>query len=95
MANPATLLYVRDVELPHASDHGIELHVLREIRRDGTVETLHGYLVQPRVDRTPLDGPSAMRGVGWRVSVGSIPTVPTRLELTEIVDSCVSAFYGT
>jgi hypothetical protein len=39
MANPATLRYVRDVALPYATDHGIELHELRKVRRDGTVET--------------------------------------------------------
>src|ERR671910_914368 len=54
MANPATLRYVRDVALPCATDHGIELHELRKVRRDGTVETLHGRLVQPGSRSLPI-----------------------------------------
>jgi hypothetical protein len=54
MANAATLRYVRDVALPYATDHGIELHELRKVRRDGTVETLHGRLVQPGSRSLPI-----------------------------------------
>jgi hypothetical protein len=54
MVNPATLRYVRDVALPYATDHGIELHELRKVRRDGTVETLHGRLVQPGSRSLPI-----------------------------------------
>jgi hypothetical protein len=54
MANPATLRYVRDVALPYATDHGIELHELRKVRRDGSVETLHGRLVQPGSRSLPI-----------------------------------------
>jgi hypothetical protein len=57
MANPATLRYVRDVALPYATDHGIELHELRKVRRDGTVETLHGRLVQPGSRSLPIPVP--------------------------------------
>jgi hypothetical protein len=54
MANPATLRYVHDVALPYATDHGIELHELRKVRRDGTVETMHGRLLQPGSRSLPI-----------------------------------------
>ena len=54
MANPATLRHVRDVALPRATDHGIELHELRKVRRDGSIETLHGRLVQPGSRSFPI-----------------------------------------
>jgi hypothetical protein len=53
MSNPATLRYVRDVTLPYATDHGIELHELHKFRRDGTVETLHGRQVRPGSGHSP------------------------------------------
>lgn len=39
--HPATLRYVRDVAMPYAQDHGIELVELRRVRRDGTRPTLY------------------------------------------------------
>jgi hypothetical protein len=45
--HPATLRYVRDVAMPYAAAHGIELHELHKLKRDGTVETLYGRLVRP------------------------------------------------
>ncbi len=42
--HPARLRYVRDVALASAATHGIELHELRKVKRDGTVETLYGRL---------------------------------------------------
>lgn len=39
--NPATLRYVREVAMPYAAAHGIELIELRRQRRDGTSETLY------------------------------------------------------
>src|SRR5215204_6910622 len=38
----------------YATDHGIELHELRKVRRDGTVETLHGRLLQPGSRSLPI-----------------------------------------
>lgn len=38
--NPDTLAYVRDVAMPYAAGHGIELVELRRILRDGTERTL-------------------------------------------------------
>lgn len=46
--NPATLRYVEEYAKPFAADHGIELVVLDRVKRDGSVETLWGRLVNPR-----------------------------------------------
>ena len=46
--HPATLEYVRSVAMPYAATHGIELHLLDRARRDGTVETLWGRLMNDR-----------------------------------------------
>lgn len=43
--HPATLAYVHEVALPYAAAHGIALHELRRVRRDGGVETLYGRLL--------------------------------------------------
>lgn len=45
--NPETLTYVRDVAMPYAEQHGIELVLLDRHLRDGTVETLLGRLTKP------------------------------------------------
>jgi hypothetical protein len=42
------------VALPSATDHGTELHELRKVRRDGTVETLHGRAAQPGSRSLPI-----------------------------------------
>jgi hypothetical protein len=87
MANPATLRYVRDVALPYATDHGIELHELRKVRRDGTVETLHGRLVQPgsrslpipvRMPDTGAPAPAPARWISrsGSLAAGSASTAP-------------------
>lgn len=41
---PATLAYVRDIAMPYAAKHGIELHLIDRRKRDGSVETLWGRL---------------------------------------------------
>lgn len=46
--NPKTMDYVRDVATPYAAEHGIELHLLDRLRRDGTVETLWSRLMDDR-----------------------------------------------
>jgi hypothetical protein len=38
--HPATLTYLREVAIPYAAAHGIDLRVLSRIRRDGQTETL-------------------------------------------------------
>lgn len=54
--HPATLNYVRQVAMPYAVDHGIELVELQRRRRDGTPETLMG-----RIDRLPRSIPIPVR----------------------------------
>ena len=60
--HPATLRYVRDVAMPYAAEHGIELHELHNLKRDGTVETLHGRLVRPSSRSLPI--PVRMPDIG-------------------------------
>ncbi len=54
--DPATLAYVREHAAPFAAAHGLDLHTLSRIRRDGTTETLYGRLTGerpcPRCDAT-------------------------------------------
>lgn len=46
--HPATLRYVREIAIPYAERNGIEIHMLDRVKRDGSVETLYGRLVNPR-----------------------------------------------
>ena len=46
--DPATLTYVEDHAKPYAALHGIQLHELHRVRRDGTTETLYGRLARGR-----------------------------------------------
>lgn len=52
--HPATLAYVRDVATPYAEEHGIELVILDRIKRDGTVETLWGRLMEEGSRSLPI-----------------------------------------
>src|SRR5690606_22143408 len=52
--HPATLKYVRDVAMPYAAEHGIELHKLHRVRRDGTRETLMGRLTRDGSRSVPI-----------------------------------------
>jgi hypothetical protein len=45
--HPDTLHYVREVSMPYAAAHGVELVELRRIRRDGTPTTLLETLTRP------------------------------------------------
>lgn len=38
--DPRTMAYVRNVAVPYAAKHGIDLHILDRVKRDGSVETL-------------------------------------------------------
>lgn len=51
---PATLRYVREVSMPYAARHGIELIELRRIRRDGTTQTLYERLTRPGSRSLPI-----------------------------------------
>jgi hypothetical protein len=52
--DPRTLEYVRDVAAPYAAEHGIELHVLNRLRRDGSTETLWGRLMKEESRSLPI-----------------------------------------
>lgn len=52
--HPATLAYVREVAMPYAAEHGIELHLLDRVKRDGTVETLWGRLMRDGSRSLPI-----------------------------------------
>jgi len=45
--HPHTLDFVRNVAIPYAKAHGIEIHELVRKLRDGTPETLYGRIVNP------------------------------------------------
>lgn len=45
--HPATLRYVRDVAMPYAAAHGIELVELHRVKRDGSTATLWGEITRP------------------------------------------------
>lgn len=57
-----SLAYVRDVAVPYAAAHGIELVILDRVRRDGTVETLRGRLMREGSRSIPI--PMRMGGSG-------------------------------
>lgn len=46
--HPDTLMYVREIAMPYAEKHGIELVMLDRKRRDGTTETLWQRLMDAR-----------------------------------------------
>jgi hypothetical protein len=52
--DPLTLEYVRNVAMPYAADHGIELHELQRHRKDGSVETLWGRLTREGSRSLPI-----------------------------------------
>jgi hypothetical protein len=45
--HPATLEYVRNVATPYAAEHGLVVHELRRVKRDGSVETLVRRMSRP------------------------------------------------
>lgn len=52
--DPATLDYVQRHAKPYAAAHGIALHELRRVKRDGTTETLHGRLTKAGSRSLPI-----------------------------------------
>jgi hypothetical protein len=52
--HPTTLRYVHDVAAPFAASHGLALHELHRVRRDGTPETLYGRLTRPGSRSLPI-----------------------------------------
>lgn len=52
--HPNTLRYVREIAIPYAEAHGIELAMLDRIKRDGTTETLWGRLMKEGSRSLPI-----------------------------------------
>jgi hypothetical protein len=52
--HPATLAYLRDVAIPYAARHGLELIRLARKRRDGSTETLMERLKRPESRSIPI-----------------------------------------
>jgi hypothetical protein len=52
--DPATLAYIRQHAAPFAAAHGLELHTLNRVRRDGTTETLYGRLTKEGSRSLPI-----------------------------------------
>lgn len=52
--DPRTLDYVRYVAAPYAKEHGIDLHLLDRVKRDGTTETLWGRLMREGSRSLPI-----------------------------------------
>lgn len=62
--HPDTLRYMREVAVPYAADHGIEMVELHRVRRDGTPETLRQRIATGRMAipvRRSKDGPPMSR----------------------------------
>jgi hypothetical protein len=52
--DPATLAYIRQHAAPFAAAHGLHLHTLYRLRRDGTTETLYGRLTNKGSRSLPI-----------------------------------------
>jgi hypothetical protein len=52
--HPATLTYVREIAVPYAEAHGITIHELQRVRRDGATETLWERLMRPGSRSLPI-----------------------------------------
>jgi PP-loop superfamily ATP-utilizing enzyme len=52
--HPATLEYLRQVAVPFAAKHGLEIKQLAKTRRDGTTETLMDQLIKPEGRSIPI-----------------------------------------
>lgn len=52
--HPDTLTYIRDHAIPFAATHGLALHVLHRVTRDGTAETLYGRLTREGSRSVPI-----------------------------------------
>jgi hypothetical protein len=100
--HPATLRYVREVSMPYAKAHGIELVELHKHRRDGSIVTLRDRLMAPggkfmgipvRLSRTGRPGRRACThdfkvGViaAWNRSHGATPASPVTVGLGITLD---------
>lgn len=60
--HPGTLRYVREIAVPFAQAHGLEIHELHRKRRDGSTETLFSQLTRSGSRSLPI--PVRMAGDG-------------------------------
>ena len=44
--NPDTLTYVEEIAKPYAAKHGLALHELQKVRRDGSVDTIYSHIMR-------------------------------------------------
>lgn len=79
--HPDTLKYVEHVAQPFAAHHGIELHELHRVKRDGSTETLMTRLLEPKVCR-PCKG-TGKRDVPLEEDVDLPDGSSTTVALTE------------
>lgn len=105
--HPDTLAYVRDVAMPYAAEHGIEIVELHRRRRDGTIETLMERLMAGSLAipvRRTADGPPMSRSctVDFKVRVigkelkrrGATETDPAQVAIGISVDEIERAKPG-
>lgn len=52
--HPDTLTFVRDIAVPYGAAHGIPVHILDRVKRDGTRETLWGRLMREGSRSVPI-----------------------------------------
>jgi hypothetical protein len=64
--HPSSIAYVRDVMTPWAEAHGIPVHELHRVKRDGTTETLHGRLTKPGSRSLPIPVYFSSGSIGGR-----------------------------
>lgn len=52
--NPGTIEWVRDYGMPFAAEHGLTLHLLDRHKRDGSVETIRGRIMNSHGSRQTI-----------------------------------------
>ncbi len=52
--HPGTLRYLHQIAIPYAARHGITIHELHRVRRDGSTETLYGRLTKKGSRSLPI-----------------------------------------
>ena len=105
--HPDTLRFVREVAMPYAAEHGIELLELRRTRRDGTVEDLRDRLDAGRTAipvRRTKEGPPMSRSctADFKIDVvgkelkrrGATPENPATVNIGISVDEIQRAKTG-
>jgi hypothetical protein len=52
--HPGTLRYLREIAMPYAAAHGITIHELHRVKRDGSIETIYGRMTRPGSRSLPI-----------------------------------------